>query len=160
MTTSPAGTRPDIVVEMQSSSTLVCGVRELAVQAARRSGFPDAECARVGLAVDEAITNIIRHGYDKAPGRPIWMKVWLPTADLRELRIVMEDEARQVDPATIRSRDLADIRPGGLGVHIIREVMDSVVYEVRNPAGMRLTMMKKAPPGKGGCCEGGCDGRA
>jgi anti-sigma regulatory factor (Ser/Thr protein kinase) len=48
-----------------------------------------------------------------------------------------------VDPATIRSRDLDDIRPGGLGVHIIHEVMDEVRYERRDSRGMRLTMVKQ-----------------
>jgi hypothetical protein len=50
-----------------------------------------------------------------------------------------------VDPTTIKSRDLDEIRPGGLGVHIITEVMDEVRWEKRTdgPIGMRLTMMKK-----------------
>jgi anti-sigma regulatory factor (Ser/Thr protein kinase) len=61
------------------------------------------------------------------------------------VRIVIEDEARQVDPTRMKSRDLEDIRPGGLGVHIIREVMDEAVYEKRAPVGMRLTMVKHAP---------------
>ena len=46
---------------------------------------------------------------------------------------------------SIRSRDLDDIRPGGLGVFIIHEVMDDVNYENRDDGGMRLTMVKQVP---------------
>ena len=52
---------------------------------------------------------------------------------------------KQVDPESIQPRDLDDIRPGGLGVHIIREVMDEVAYEKRQGPGMRLTMIKHQP---------------
>lgn len=87
----------------------------------------------------------------------------MPTA----LRIVLEDEAEQVDPATIKSRDLEEVRPGGLGVHIIKSVMDEVKYERREGVGglggvgMRLTMIKNrtgaagADSVKGGSCCGG-----
>ena len=49
---------------------------------------------------------------------------------------------RQVDPATIKSRDLDDIRPGGLGVHIIGSVMDQVEYQKAPEAGMMVRMTK------------------
>ena len=61
---------------------------------------------------------------------------------------MIEDLASQVDPADIQSRDLDDIRPGGLGVHIIREVMDEVTWERRSPKGMRLTMIKRLQSGR------------
>jgi anti-sigma regulatory factor (Ser/Thr protein kinase) len=65
------------------------------------------------------------------------------TARRAGLKVVLEDEARQVDPSKIKSRDLDEIRPGGLGVHIIREVMDEAVYERRDRVGMRLTLVKR-----------------
>ena len=45
----------------------------------------------------------------------------------------------------VSTRDLEDIRPGGLGVHLIEEIMDSVHYEHRDGGGMRLTMRKRIP---------------
>ena len=82
----------------------------------------------------------------------------LDLRDALDLAILIEDEARQVDPGEIKGRALDDVRPGGLGVHIIREVMDTAVYEKRERAGMRLTMVKHQRPGAAspapGCCEG------
>ena len=57
----------------------------------------------------------------------------------------MRGRALQVDPSTIRSQNLDDIRPGGLGVYIIREIMDEVRYEQRDGGGMRLSMVKQLP---------------
>ncbi len=65
----------------------------------------------------------------------------------RGIRVVIEDEAKQVDPETIRSRDLEDIRPGGLGVHIIQHVMDFARYEKREERGMRLILEKRLVSG-------------
>ena len=67
-----------------------------------------------------------------------------------EFRVeVLTFEARQVEESELCGRDLDDPRPGGLGLHIIREVMDEVCYQKRSPKGMRLTMTKRAPAGGG-----------
>ncbi len=50
--------------------------------------------------------------------------------------------ARSIDPSTISGRDLGDVRPGGLGVHIIRSTMDKVRYRPRPGGGMLLRMVK------------------
>lgn len=137
---------PQVKVELVSNPLYLAGVRELVSNVAKRLGFPDEAASQMALAVDEALCNVIRHGYGKQGDRPIWLSIWQEggTASHPEaLRIVIEDEARQVDPATIRSRNLDDVRPGGLGVHIIQSVMDEAKYERRERAGMRLVMVKK-----------------
>lgn len=140
--------RPHIRVELLSNPIYLSGARELVASVAKRLGFDDLDCSKIALAVDEALCNVIRHGYARATDRPIWVSIWpvgQPDA-VEGMRIVIEDEARQVDPDKMRGRELEDIRPGGLGVHIIREVMDEARYERREgKVGMRLTLVKKAP---------------
>jgi anti-sigma regulatory factor (Ser/Thr protein kinase) len=154
-------TRPDISIELSSNPLYLSGVREMIHSIAKRLGFSDTNCCQIALAVDEALCNVMRHGYEKRTDGRIWITLD-PTLTSPNgspgaisLRIVIEDEARQVDPSTIKSRDLADVRPGGLGVHIIKEVMDQARYERREHAGMRLTMLKTQtlpPKGEGCCC--------
>lgn len=142
---------PQIRLQLMSNPLYLSGARELVSAVAKRLGFVDEACGKIALAVDEALCNVIRHGYGRDPNRPIWVSIWpvhgcgCGGSDVHPgaLKIVIEDEARQVDPAVIRSRDLEEIRPGGLGVHIIRAVMDEVKYEKRGPIGMRLTMIKR-----------------
>jgi len=137
----------DVDIRILSQPRYLCVVRAAVNAAIERYGFDEAACAQFMLAVDEAVTNVIRHGYDGAEDRPIWVRLRPVDADGRDgFTIVIEDEARHVEPEIIRGRDLADVRPGGLGVHIIRQVMDGVEYTKRPEGGMRLTMSKSKTP--------------
>ena len=106
--------------------------------------------------------NIIPSGYDRRKDAPIWISLW-PVASSNGipsgLRIVLEDEAKQVDPSMIKSRDLDEVRPGGLGVHIIQQVMDEAKYEKREHGGMRLTLVKRksSDAARGGSCDSSTD---
>jgi len=77
------------------------------------------------LAISEACQNVMRHGYaDGAPG-DIVLTV-SRSGDGVVIRVA--DFAPTVDPARVRARDLAEVRPGGLGVHFISELMDSAEF--------------------------------
>jgi anti-sigma regulatory factor (Ser/Thr protein kinase) len=135
---------PHVRFEMLSQARFLAAARAMISNIAQRLGFAEIVCGQISLATDEALCNIINHGYDRKPDQRIWVNIWaLDQEDPPRIRIVIEDRARQVDPATIRSRDLDDIRPGGLGVYIIREIMDEVHYEKRAGGGMRLTISKR-----------------
>lgn len=146
--THPMDQRPEIELRLTSDPMYLCGARELVACIARRIGFDDMDCAKIALAVDEALSNIIRHGYERAFDKPIWLGIspLKPSANtIGGIVIAIEDEAKQVDPCHMKGRDLDDIKPGGLGVHIIHEVMNDVSYEKRKGCGMRLVMTKYAP---------------
>ncbi|MHC4991830.1 MAG: ATP-binding protein, partial [Planctomycetota bacterium] len=137
--------QPEISLEMYSRPKLLAAARAMVGNVAQRLGFNDVECGQISLAVDEALCNIINHGYERSPDGRIWIRIWSEDSGDPLLKIVVEDRARQVDPESIQPRSLDDIRPGGLGVFIIREVMDEVHYEQRDNGGMRLTMIKRLP---------------
>ena len=142
-------TDPHIRLELRSNPIYLSGARGLVQSVARRLGFDDLECHKIALAVDEALCNVVRHGYERADDKPIWVSIWPvgePAAGVAEgIRIVIEDEAKQVEPDRMQGRDLDDVRPGGLGVHIMREVMDEVDFQKRDGAGMRVVMVKLLP---------------
>ena len=137
----------DIEIRILSQPRYLCVVRAAVQAALIKYGFEDETCGRIMLAVDEAVTNVIRHGYDLADDQPIWVKLKPSDGEGRDgFTIVVEDRARQVEPGSIRGRDLDQLKPGGLGVHIIREVMDRVEYTARDGGGMRLLMAKAVEP--------------
>lgn len=138
-----------VTIHMLSQARYLSGVRELLFSIARRFGFDEKSASHIALAVDEAVCNIIRHGYDKRADGDICVRLWPVPEDTPEgenpegIRIIIDDHAKQVDPEKIKGRDLEDVRPGGLGVHIMKQVMDEVTYEKRAEGGMRLTMIKR-----------------
>ncbi len=107
--------------------------------------WSDVQAGELVLALDEAVSNVIRHGYGNQGGMPIEVCL-LPAVDAdgeEGLEVQIRDFGQQVDPAQIRGRDLDDIRPGGLGVHIIRAMMNSLEYRPA-PGGGMLAIMRKS----------------
>jgi len=106
------------------------------------AGFAKLDCSKITLAVDEACSNVIRHAYMNRPGQPI-----IVTCRIGEthLEITVQDYGEPVDINRIKPRPLDEIRPGGLGVYIIRSVMDEVSYSNLPDIGNRLVMRKILP---------------
>lgn len=112
---------------------MLCVVRHALGQLAEIVGFSSAECRAVVLAVDEALTNIIRHAYRGQEERPIqasfrWIEVPRDGRQRKALEIVLEDRGRKLDRARLCGRPLEEVRPGGLGLHFIKESMDTVEF--------------------------------
>lgn len=104
------------------------------------NGFNDCEAELMVLALDEACTNVIRHAYGHAC-KPVRLEM----ASLKnKIRFVLRDYGRTCDPSQIKSRALEDIRPGGLGVHIIRQAFDLVSYQPQ-ARGTRLVLERRRP---------------
>lgn len=101
-------------------------------------GFEECAAELLILAVDEACTNIIRYAYAHEC-RPIRLQM----ERLRgRVRFILRDYGKTCDPAKINSRALEDIRPGGVGVHIIKQAFDHVTYSPQ-PRGTRLILEKQ-----------------
>ena len=99
-------------------------------------------------AVDEAATNAINHGYRGDDG---WLDVDIEVADGRCV-VTLEDGATPFDPTTVPEPDLSvpplARRPGGMGIHLIREATDAVTYRPRPGGGNILTMVRVIEPGR------------
>ena len=135
---------PKMPVEMEFSavSDEICNIRTATCKFAEYIGFDDKVIAKISLAVTEAFTNIIRHGYGSQCKDNKIKVIFDCTEGRKGLKIVTRDFGCQVDISKIKSRDLDDIRPGGLGVHIIKTIMDYVEYKKAGDKGMILTMVK------------------
>jgi sigma-B regulation protein RsbU (phosphoserine phosphatase) len=93
--------------------------------AARMCGFNDTIAQYIVLAVDEACQNVIVHGYKERGDGEIILGIFRGRDGIT---VRLRDFAPPVDPATIRPRELTDIRPGRLGSHFIHEIMDTAEY--------------------------------
>ncbi|MBL26372.1 MAG: serine/threonine protein phosphatase [Rhodospirillaceae bacterium] len=115
-------------------------VRHAMRDAAELCGSSGRTAEDIVIAVNEACMNIIQHGY---AGRDGTIIVTVDRHD-DQLDIRLTDFCAKVDPAKLKSRDLDDIRPGGLGIHLIGETMDETRFLTPPPgAGNVLQMIKK-----------------
>ena len=103
-------------------------------------GLGSQESMRVTLAVHEACANIIKYSYAGDTTQRIDLAVLVaPEAFTVEIR----DYGKKPDVAAIQPRALQDVRPGGLGTHFMRSVMDSVTYDLSPDRGTVLRMSKR-----------------
>ena len=130
--------------EIRSDPGELPGVRERLGEWAAAHGWTAEQASEIALAVDEALSNVIRHSYCCECTHRIQIAVQsINDPDQGAgLEIRVRDFGRQVDPVNIKGRDLNDVRPGGLGVHIIRAMMSSAEYSHAAGGGMLLVMRK------------------
>ncbi len=114
----------------------------------REHGWGDNQIADIVLAIDEALSNVIRHGYNGEAGHKIDFvaRALHDPIEGEGIEVAIRDYGKQVPPDRICGRDLNDLRPGGLGVHIIRSVMASAKYSHAPGGGMQLVMRKYQQP--------------
>ncbi len=119
-------------------------IREFAAQAARDAGMDDSAIYAVELSMDEACTNVIEHAYEGMKEGEIECTC---DADDKNLTIIIHDHGKSFDPSTIALPNLdadLDSRPvGGLGVFLMKKLMDDVRFEPLGEAGNVLTMVKR-----------------
>jgi serine/threonine-protein kinase RsbW len=119
-------------VELHSDPGMLCVVRAAMERLTEAFGFSEPDCRSVTRAVDEALTNIMRHSYEGQLDRPI--EVLCQRAPKRNgtgdgFEVVLSDRGPAVDPAKMQGRKLDEIKPGGLGLHFIRQSMDVVEFK-------------------------------
>ena len=105
-----------------------------------RAGIADGEADDVVLAIDEACQNVIRHAYCDDDVGDIEISIRLEDG---ALIVDLRDFADPVDPDCVKGeRDLEEVRPGGLGTHFMRSVMDDVEFIECTESGNWLRMRK------------------
>ena len=146
-------------LRIASSPAQLSIVRAALEKACELIGFDEETIGAIVLSVDEALTNVIRHAYDGEEGRPIEVGL-IPLTGFEGpgLRVRIRDyghavQSTAIDDSVRRAAHVADepqeqLRPGGLGVHIMQQCMDEVTYAPAENGGTVLTMTKRRPEPK------------
>jgi serine/threonine-protein kinase RsbW len=119
-------------------------IRDFVAEIASRGGFDGKEVYAIQLAADEAASNIIEHAYEGVSGGEIEI-----TCEMKAglLTITMLDHGRAFDPSSVQppnlKADLSKREIGGLGIYLMRKLMDEVDYESVPGKGNRLTLRKR-----------------
>jgi serine/threonine-protein kinase RsbW len=119
-------------------------IRDFVGAIARHGGFGDRDVYNIQLAADEAASNIMEHAYADAPDGILEISCEM-NGD--EIRIVFVDHGEPFDPSDVPTPDLeADLserKIGGLGIYLMRRLMDEVRYQSDPGKSNTLTLIKR-----------------
>ena len=129
-------------IEIPSDPAYLKKIRQLVARVARSEGCSSRITQDTVLAVNEAVMNIIQHAYQGDSNGLIVLEIHKVE---QALEFWLTDYGLPVCPDKIKPRPLDEIRPGGLGCHFIKEVMDEVEFFplLENKNGNRLRMLKR-----------------
>ena len=116
-------------ITVQASTGHLSEVRDFVARHAAAYGFNDKEVADIRLAVDEAYTNIIKHAYKNKLKKSVDIELGY---DDTEFWISLMDTGQAFDPGNYQKPDIRqkikEKKRGGVGVYLIRKLMDEVEY--------------------------------
>lgn len=105
-------------------------IREFVEEAAKKAGIAQSEIDKIILSVDEAATNVMKHAYKTTGLGEIIINT---ETNNNSFSIIITDHGNSFDADTIKSPDMEDYlrrrKVGGLGVYLIRSLMDNVQYD-------------------------------
>ncbi len=145
---SPRRGRPPLIVQIPSRTEFLAVVRDITTVWAVVAGFEKKDAEQVALAVDEAVSNVIEHAYQGDPDKVVELR-YDDRGD--DFRVDVVDNGLTVDPKSMPKVDLkkyaSEGRKGGLGVHLMSRIMDSVTF--RRTARRNVCCLVRRKPGEG-----------
>lgn len=131
---------------VKSTTDNLAAIRDFIKSAANQSGFSEDSTGKIILAVDEACTNIIKHAYKYSPEGNILIKVKFNDP---KFSISITDDGSHFDPNKVPEPDLREYykqkRVGGLGMFLIKKLMDEVNYSTLSGNKNQVILVKYLP---------------
>ena len=120
---------PELSIAIPSTTELLKMVVELARHIATINQFTPLEAQKIALAIDEAITNVIKHSYKGRMDEDIKLEFYTAPDGLK-IKIVFTGVPPALgQPGLDLDKFIKEKKKGGLGVELIRRIMDSVQYK-------------------------------
>jgi len=119
-------------------------IRDFVSKVAEKVGFGEDDVGKIELACDEACTNVIKHAYAQKNGKQtldVIIKV-----DFDKFILIVADHGKGFDPQKIKvpqmDEYLAELKVGGLGIYLMKTLMDEVDYDIQPGVKNQVRMVK------------------
>jgi serine/threonine-protein kinase RsbW len=118
-------------------------IRKFVAGVAKKVGFECDDVNKIELAMDEACTNVIEHAYQNDENQNIDVAIKI---DYQKFTIVVTDKGKSFKPNDIELPDmesyLAELRVGGLGIYLMKKLMDEVEFRSNEKGKNEVRMVK------------------
>lgn len=131
-------------LHVPSSTENLVLIREFVSTIGAQAGLEENDIGKLELAVDEACANVIEHAYGHDLTKEVIVRA---TFDDETLRIDVEDTGKGFDPKSVQSEELEQLvqarKSGGLGMRLMKSLMDEVHYDIAPGEKNELHMVKR-----------------
>ena len=131
-------------LDVPSTTANLAMIREFVTRVAAQAGLSEVEVGQLELAVDEACANVIEHAYGDDKTKQVMVRAIF---DEDTLRIHVIDTGKGFDPTQVPEQELKDLiakrKTGGLGMRLIKTLMDEVHYDIEPGKRNELRMVKR-----------------
>ena len=139
-----AGTESSFTLRVQSSTENLSLIREFVAKVGLQAGMSDIDISKIELAVDEACANVIEHAYGNDKSQEVLVRA---NVDEEKITFHIIDTGIGFDPTQVKQEELEQLiekrRSGGLGMRLIKTLMDEIHYEIIPGQKNELRMVKR-----------------
>lgn len=120
-------------------------IRKFIAGISENMGFPEEEIYKIELAVDEACANVVKHAYLTNSRKDRIINI--EARDKKDrLEIIIFDKGKGFDPKKVKTPEIVEymkkMKRGGLGIYLIRELMDKVSFRIKAGVRNEVRMVK------------------
>lgn len=131
-------------LHVPSSTENLALIRDFVSNIGKQAGLDESQVSMIELAVDEACANVIEHAYGSDRTKEVVVRARL-NEDTIEIQV--EDTGKGFDPSAIEQQDVKKLiqerKSGGLGMRMMKMVMDEVQYNMKPGERNELRMVKR-----------------
>lgn len=118
-------------------------IRAVVAKIAQKAGFAEMVVMQITLAVEEACVNAIKHAHSNSAAKPLHVQI---KTDHQKLTVVVSDRGKGFDFQNLKEPDMQEYfakrRPGGLGIVLMKRLMDEVRFESLKGKGTRVWLVR------------------
>ena len=131
-----------IILKLKNDIHEIRKIRDCFFDTAKKISLSQDTADTIAISLEEILLNIIKHGYGESDSI-IHVAIFFQT---KQIKIKIQDKARHFNPLNYEKVNLQkyfERQPfgGGLGIHLVREMMDEISYQRKN--GKNILIMKK-----------------
>ena len=133
-----------LTLTVPSATENLALIRDFVVNVGSQAGLGQDDVAKLELDVDEACANVMEHAHGHDSNKEVTVRA---TFDAATLRIEVVDEGQGFDPTVVPTTSVEqmvhDRRTRGLGLRVMKSLMDEVSYEIVPGERNRLRLLKR-----------------